>query len=75
MPGVSTERMWMYLAPYTAARRTGPGGGLAGEQENITVEEHLLSDLARMADAGSLTDLKTLLLLTTLRLRRPDLFA
>ncbi len=75
MPGVSTERMWLYLAPYEAAQRTGPGGGLAGEQENITVEEHPLSDLARMADAGSLTDLKTLLLLNTLRLRRPDLFA
>lgn len=75
MPGVSTERMWLFLAPYAAAQRTGPGGGLAGEQENITVEERPLRDLARLADAGTLTDMKTLLLLTTLRLRRPDLFA
>jgi hypothetical protein len=33
-----------------------------------------LKELARLADAGKLVDIKTLLLLQTLRLRRPELF-
>jgi nudix-type nucleoside diphosphatase (YffH/AdpP family) len=73
-PGISTERIALYLAPYSAADRTGPGGGLADEHENITVIECGLSDLAALADAGQLTDLKTLCLVQTLRLRRPELF-
>lgn len=74
MPGISTERIHLFLAAYRQADRTGEGGGVSGESENITVEEHPLADLARMADAGDLTDCKTLLLVQTLRLRRPDLF-
>ena len=34
-----------------------------------------LTEIAAMSDAGTLTDMKTLLLVQTLRLRRPDLFA
>jgi nudix-type nucleoside diphosphatase (YffH/AdpP family) len=74
MPGISTEYMHLYLAPYGAGDRTGGGGGLADEHENITVVEMRLSELAALADAGRVTDLKTLALLQTLRLRRPDLF-
>ncbi len=73
-PGVSTERIALFLAPYSAGDRTGPGGGLADEHENITVSEHSLPDLAALADAGQLTDLKTLCLVQTLRLRHPELF-
>jgi nudix-type nucleoside diphosphatase (YffH/AdpP family) len=73
-PGVSTELMHLYLAPYRAADRTGEGGGLAGEHENITVCEMPLDELAARADHGRLSDLKTLALVQTLRLRRPDLF-
>lgn len=75
MPGISTERMFMYLGAYSAASRTGTGGGLAEEHENITVEEMPLAGLAAMADANRLTDIRTLLLVTTLRLRHPALFA
>ena len=50
------------------------GGGLAGEHEAIEVVEVALSDLARMAEAGEVEDLKTLHLILCLRLRRPDLF-
>jgi nudix-type nucleoside diphosphatase (YffH/AdpP family) len=74
MPGISTEFMHLYLAPYRPGDRTGAGGGVAGEHENITVAEMALSDLARMADGGELVDLKTLTLVQSLRLRRPDLF-
>ena len=34
-----------------------------------------LADLAAMADAGTLTELKLFALVQTLRLRRPELFA
>ncbi len=29
MPSVSSERLWLYLAPYGAADRVGPGGWAA----------------------------------------------
>ncbi len=74
LPGISTERIHLYLAPYGLSDRVGTGGGLAHEQENITVVEIALSELGTMADSGLLTDMKTFALLQTLRLRRPDLF-
>ena len=75
MPGVSTEFMHFYLAPYVPADRAGAGGGLAEENERITVVEMPLAELAGMADSARLDDMKTLMLVQTLRLRRPDLFA
>ncbi len=75
MPGISTERMDLYLAPYSATDRTGPGGGLAEEHENITVVEMPLGELAALADRNALLDMKTLVLVQTLRLRRPKLFS
>jgi nudix-type nucleoside diphosphatase (YffH/AdpP family) len=75
MPGVSTERMHFYLAPYTPADRAAAGGGLAAENERITVVEITLAELAGLADSARLDDMKALMLMQTLRLRRPDLFA
>ena len=75
MPGVSTERMHLYLALYREADREGPGGGLAEEHEHTQPVEVALRELAAQADAGQLGDMKTALLVQTLRLRRPDLFA
>jgi nudix-type nucleoside diphosphatase (YffH/AdpP family) len=74
MPALSTERAWLYLAPYTAAHRIGEGGGVAEEHEEIMVVEMPLNQLAGMADAGTLTELKLFTLLQTLRVRRPELF-
>jgi nudix-type nucleoside diphosphatase (YffH/AdpP family) len=39
MPGISTELMDLYLAPYSEADRVGLGGGLDDEHEGITVVE------------------------------------
>ena len=75
VPGISTERMHLYLAPYAESDREGPGGGLAEEHEAITVVEMPLSTLAAMSEAGEIVDMKTLVLLLSLRLRRPELFA
>jgi nudix-type nucleoside diphosphatase (YffH/AdpP family) len=73
-PGISTERSEMFLAAYSAADRTGAGGGLAAEHEKITVVEIALTELAAMVDTGRITDMKTLALVQTLRLRHPALF-
>ncbi|WP_298955417.1 NUDIX hydrolase [uncultured Methylobacterium sp.] len=75
MPGISTERIDYYLAPYAADDRVAAGGGLASENEQITVVELSLAEAAARSNRGEIVDLKTLYLLQTLRLRRPDLFA
>ena len=72
MPGISTERMDLFLGQYSQADRFGPGGGT--DDEGIEVVELPLTEIAAMSDAGALTDMKTLVLVQTLRLRRPDLF-
>jgi nudix-type nucleoside diphosphatase (YffH/AdpP family) len=72
MPGLSTERMDLFLGEYSEADRVNAGGGIEGE--GIQVFEMPLAEIAAMADAGTLSDMKTLVLLQTLRLRRPDLF-
>ncbi|WCS25011.1 NUDIX hydrolase [Methylobacterium sp. NMS14P] len=75
MPSVSSERLWLYLAPYGAADRVGPGGGLHAEGEQVLVVEVPLAALADQARAGRLPDLKTLVLVQALMLRSPELFA
>jgi nudix-type nucleoside diphosphatase (YffH/AdpP family) len=74
MPGISTERMHLFLGAYSVGDRQGKGGGEASEHENITSLEVPLGELARMADQGRIADMKTLLLIQTLRLREPALF-
>lgn len=74
LPAISTERVSLFLAPYAAADRIAEGGGLAEEQEEIAVIEMPLDELARLADEGGLADAKLMLLVQTLRVRRPELF-
>lgn len=74
MPGVSTERIDLFLAPYALADRIGPGGGVAHEQEAITVVETPLAELWAQVEAGAIEDMKTLALLLALKVRRPELF-
>ncbi len=73
-PGITTERMHLYLAPYAKADRVGEGGGLAEENEDIEVLEVPLGDLWAQVERGEILDLKTLALIQALRLRHPDLF-
>lgn len=74
-PGISTEKVHLFLAEADFTHdRTGAGGGLVEESEDIEVLEIPLADLARMADDGEIRDMKTLALVQTLRLRQPTLF-
>src|SRR3974390_259698 len=73
-PGMMTERVALFLAPYSAADRVGAGGGLKEEHEEIEVIEIPLREIAALADQGTLADMKTFALVQSLRLRRPDLF-
>jgi nudix-type nucleoside diphosphatase (YffH/AdpP family) len=73
--GVSTERQSLFLAPYTAADRIGPGGGVASEHEGITVVERPLAQLSTELDQGRIADGKLLTLMLALRLRKPALFS
>lgn len=73
-PGVSSERVDLFLAAYSAADRTAAGGGVDGEDEHITVEEAPLALLWTWVEQRKIEDLKTLALILALRVRRPDLF-
>ncbi len=72
--GISTERIDLFLAAYDDAHRTGAGGGLESENENITVVELPLADLWDACHGDAPADAKTRILVETLRLRRPELF-
>lgn len=74
-PGCSTERIHIFLAEYAPADRTGEGGGLAEEHENLEVLEVPLAALAALADRGEISNMTLLALVQTLRLKRADLFA
>ena len=74
-PGVSSERVDLFLAAYSAADRTGEGGGVEGENELITVEEVPLALLWTWVEQRRIEDLKSLALILALRVRRPELFA
>lgn len=73
-PGVSSERVDLFLAAYSASDRIEAGGGVAGEHELISVEETPLDLLWSWVEQRRIEDLKTLALTLALRVRRPDLF-
>lgn len=73
-PGVSTETLALFLAPFSAGDRRGAGGGAPGENEQVAAFELTLAELWRQVEAGEVADLKLLTLLQALRLRRPEVF-
>jgi nudix-type nucleoside diphosphatase (YffH/AdpP family) len=73
-PGVSSERVHLFLAAYGAEDRVAAGGGVEGEHELIDVQEVPLEHLFAWAEQGLIEDLKTLALVLALRVKRPDLF-
>jgi nudix-type nucleoside diphosphatase (YffH/AdpP family) len=70
-PGSVTERLHFFAASYRPADRTGDGGGLAEEGEDIEVVELGFDDALDMVDDGRIADAKTIMLLQWAALRGP----
>jgi hypothetical protein len=62
-PGSVTERVHFYAAPYRPADRTGVGGGVMAEGEDIEVLEIDFDDALAMVRDGRIADGKTIMLL------------
>lgn len=62
-PGSVTERIHFYAAPYTPAQRTGPGGGLPEDGEDIEVLEVDIDRALEQVMHGDIADAKTIILL------------
>jgi nudix-type nucleoside diphosphatase (YffH/AdpP family) len=70
-PGSVTECVHFYAAPYRAIDRTGAGGGLADDGEDIEVVELDFADALDMIDDGRIVDGKTIMLLQWAALQGP----
>lgn len=73
-PGITTERLHLFLAPYTEADCVADGGGLADEHEEIEVLEVGFDELARLLASNTIADMKTALLVQALQLKHPQAF-
>jgi GDP-mannose pyrophosphatase NudK len=67
-PGSVTERLYFYLAEYSAATEQRGGGGI--EEEEIEVLELPLGQALAMIATGEIQDGKTIMLLQHLRLQQ-----
>lgn len=62
-PGAVTEIIHYYVAAYNDSDKIGEGGGLASEQEDITVMEVDFNKAFDMIGSGQIKDAKTIMLL------------
>jgi nudix-type nucleoside diphosphatase (YffH/AdpP family) len=62
-PGSVTEKLYFFVAEYDAAAKSGHGGGIASEGEDIEVLELPFAAALRMIESGEITDGKTIMLL------------
>ena len=62
-PGASTEKMFLYTAPYNHTMKVNEGGGLESENEEIEVMELPFSQALEMVTNGEIMDAKTVVLL------------
>lgn len=62
-PGVFTERLSFFVAPYSAADRKSAGGGVADSGEDIEIFEPALDEALAMIERGEIVDAKTIVLL------------
>jgi nudix-type nucleoside diphosphatase (YffH/AdpP family) len=62
-PGAVTEKITLFVGEYDPARRSGKGGGLADEGEDIEVLELPFDEVVAMMMDGRICDAKTIILL------------
>ena len=62
-PGALTEKMHLFIAPYSDEMKINNGGGLESENEEIEVLELKFSDVLKMMASGKILDAKTIMLL------------
>ena len=67
-PGSVTERLFFYLAEYSASTEQQAGGGI--DEEEIEVLEMTLPEALALVKTGKIQDGKTIMLLQHLRLRQ-----
>jgi nudix-type nucleoside diphosphatase (YffH/AdpP family) len=70
-PGSVTERLHFYAAPYTPADRTGAGGGVVAEGEDIEAVELPFDEALTRVGDGRIADAKTIMLLQWAALSGP----
>ncbi|WP_295212388.1 GDP-mannose pyrophosphatase NudK [uncultured Chryseobacterium sp.] len=68
-PGSVTEILHFFIAEYTTEMKTGEGGGLDDEGENIEVLELDFERVLEMIDSGEIKDAKTIMLLQHIRIK------
>jgi len=67
-PGAVTEVLHFYIAAYDDGNKVSLGGGLAEEQEDITVLELDFEKALTMISTGEIKDAKTIMLLQYLKI-------
>lgn len=68
-PGSVTEKLYFFIAEYADQQRSGEGGGIAEEGEDIEVLEMDFDQALRAITDGEIMDAKTIMLLQHLRLK------
>lgn len=69
-PGAVTEILHFYIAEYSDSDKVSEGGGLAAEQEDITVLEVGFDRALDMIHNGEIKDAKTIMLLQYLKIHK-----
>ncbi|MFC7528235.1 NUDIX domain-containing protein [Actinoplanes sp. GCM10030250] len=70
-PGSVTERLHCFAAPYSVESRTGAGGGLADDGEDIEAVELPFEEALKRTTTGEIADAKTIMLLQWAALHGP----
>lgn len=67
-PGSVTEVLHLFIAEYESSMKTGQGGGVEHEEENIEVLELPFLEAVQMVKTGEIMDAKTIMLIQHLQL-------